>query len=180
QVCSHIGKSEQTGKAVVFGMGLNAVLTLGFSFASILGSKTVTEIATVGLSDGIGIPFVKILCAVLVAGAMLTSFWSIGFAFADVAGSRLRFGPKISWFVVTLPAVLIAVLVPLSVLDYVQIGAGALSILFLLVVFPAYKHAVKEPIRPPLLGKLSGNMVLIVLVAVGTVLMAISSFVPVD
>ena len=156
------------------------VLTLVFSLAVILGSETVTEIATIGLSDGIGVPFVKILCSVLVLGAMFTSFWSTGFAFADVVGGRFGLGTRISWLVTTLPAALIAILLPLSVLDYVQIGAGALSFIFLLVVFPAYKHAIREPIRPLLLGKLSGKPALILFVVIATVLMAGSSFIPIS
>lgn len=179
QVCNHIGKPEHTGKAVVCGIGLNAVLTVGFSIAAILGSRQVTEVATTGLSDGIGIPFVKVLCSVLVLGAMFTSFWSTGFAFADVVGGRFRLGTKVSWLITTAPAALVAILIPLSVLDYVQIGAGALSFIFLLVVFPAYLHAVKNPIRPLLLGKLSGKLPMILFVIVGTILMAVSSLIPI-
>ena len=192
QVCNHIEKDEQTdrdaiskekpdktGKAVILGIALNAVLTVIFSFAVILGSETVTEIATIGLSDGIGIPFVKVLCSVLVLGAMLTSFWSTGFAFADVVRDRFGLGTRVSWLAATAPAALIAILLPLSVLDYVQIGAGALSFIFLLVVFPAYLHAIREPINPLLLGRLSGKPALIVFVVIGTVLMAVSSFIPI-
>ena len=179
QVCNHIEKPEKTGKAVVTGTAVNAAITVVFSIAVILGSKTVTETATIGLSDGIGIPFVKVLCSVLVIGAMFTSFWSIGFAFSDVVSSQFKLDKRLSWLITTIPAVLTAILLPLSILNYVQIGAGALSIIFLIVVFPAYKHALDNPINPPLLGKISGKWPLILIVVIGTILMAISSFVPV-
>ena len=116
----------------------------------------------------------------LVLGAMFTSFWSIGFAFSDVVSCRFKRSTQLSWLITTLPAALIAVLVPLSVLDYVQIGAGALSLIFLLVVFPAYLHAVKDPIQPLLLGKLSGKRGLIAFVVIGTVLMAAASLIPIS
>ncbi|MBR4334962.1 MAG: hypothetical protein IKP74_00765 [Clostridia bacterium] len=195
QVCNHIEKPEQTdvpaegeakrkpdrtGQAVVWGIALNGILTTVFSVAVILGSENVTEIATIGLSEGIGIPFVKVLCSLLVLGAMFTSFWSIGFAFSDVVFCRFKRSTQLSWLITTLPAALIAVLVPLSVLDYVQIGAGALSLIFLLVVFPAYLHAVKDPIQPLLLGKLSGKRGLIAFVVIGTVLMAVASLIPIS
>ena len=48
---------------------------------------------------------------------------------------------------------LIAVFLPLGVLDYVQIGAGALSIILVMVVLPAYRNAVREPKERLLLGK---------------------------
>ena len=180
QVCNHIEKPEQTGKAVIGGLTLNAAITMAFTVAVILGSDTVTEIATLGLSESIGIPFVKILCSVLVLLAMFTSFWSSGFAFADVVGGQFGLSTKISWFIATAPALLIAVFLPLGVLDYVQIGAGALSIILVIVVLPAYANAVKNAEHTLLLGRLSGNKALIAAVAVAIMLMAISSFIPIN
>lgn len=179
QVCNHIEKPEQTKKAVIGGLTLNAFITLLFTFAVILGSENITEIATIGLGESIGIPFVKTICSVLVLLAMFTSFWSSGFAFADVVSNQLKATPKLSWFISTSPALLIAVLLPLTVLDYVQIGAGALSVILIIVVLPAYYNAVKLPEKPPLLGKLSGRKSLLIAVSIGIILMAISSFIPI-
>ena len=179
QVCNHIEKKEQTGKAVIGGLTLNALITLIFAVAAILGSEHVTEIATIGLAQSIGIPFVKILCSLLVLFAMLTSFWSSGFAFTDVVSGQLHLSNRVAWLIATVPAVLIAILLPLSVLDYVQIGAGALSIILVIVVLPAYYNAVKKPQQKLLLGKLSGSKALITAVAVAIILMAISSFIPI-
>lgn len=180
QVCNHIEKKELTGKAVIGGLSLNALITVAFTVAVILGSDTVTEIATIGLSESIGIPFVKILCSVLVLLAMFTSFWSSGFAFSDVVGGQFGLSTRISWFIATIPALLIAVLLPLGILDYVQIGAGALSIILVIVVLPAYYNAVKHPKTNLLLGKCSGNKIMLSLVALFIILMAVSSFIPID
>ncbi|MBQ7378581.1 MAG: hypothetical protein IJW70_02735 [Clostridia bacterium] len=179
QVCNHIEKREQTAKAVIGGLTLNALITVAFTVAVILGSDTVTEIATIGLGESIGIPFVKILCSVLVLLAMFTSFWSSGFAFADVIGGQFKLSARVSWFIATVPALLIAVFLPLSVLDYVQIGAGALSIILVIVVLPAYYHATKKPKERLLLGRCSRNKCMLAAVAVAIVLMAISSFIPI-
>ena len=179
QVCNHIEKKELTGKAVIGGLSLNALITIAFTVAVILGSDTVTEIATIGLSESIGIPFVKILCSVLVLLAMFTSFWSSGFAFADVVGGQFGLSTRISWFIATIPALLIAVLLPLGILDYVQIGAGALSIILVIVVLPAYYNAVKQPKTNLLLGKCSGNKIMLSLVVLFIILMAVSSFIPI-
>ncbi len=179
QVCNHIEKKEQTAKAVIGGLSLNALITVAFTVAVILGSDSVTEIATIGLSESIGIPFVKILCSVLVLLAMFTSFWSSGFAFADVVGGQFGLSTRVSWFIATAPALLIAIFLPLGILDYVQIGAGALSIILVIVVLPAYCNAVKKPKKRLLLGKWSGNKVMIACVAIAIVLMAVSSFIPI-
>ena len=179
QVCNHIEKKEQTGKAIMGGLTLNALITMAFAVAVILGSDTVTEIATIGLSESIGIPFVKILCSVLVLFAMFTSFWSSGFAFADVVGGQFGLSAGISWLIATIPALLISVFLPLGVLDYVQIGAGALSIILVIVVLPAYHNAVRNPKEPLLLGGCSDSKLMITAVAVAIVLMAVSSFIPI-
>jgi hypothetical protein len=47
------------------------------------------------------------------------------------------------------------------------------------VVLPAYSNAVRRPKTELLLGKCSGNRVMISLVAVFIVLMALSSFIPI-
>ena len=179
QVCNHIEKKEMTSKAVIGGLSLNALITVAFTVAVILGSDTVTEIATIGLSSGIGIAFVRIICSVLVLLAMFTSFWSSGFAFADVVGGQFGLSTRIAWFIATVPALLIAVLLPLGILDYVQIGAGALSIILVIVVLPAYYNAVKQPKANLLLGNLSGNKIMLSLVALFVILMAVSSFIPI-
>ncbi len=180
QVCNHIEKKEQTGKAIIGGLSLNALITAAFAVAVILGSDKVTEIATIGLARSIGIPVVKILCSLLVLLAMFTSFWSSGFAFSDVVSGRFELSTKISWFIATVPALLIAVLLPLGILDYVQIGAGALSIILVIVVLPAYFNAVKNPKQKLLLGNFSRNKVMLSAIAVAIVLMAISSFIPIN
>jgi amino acid permease len=179
QVCNHIEKKEQIAKAVIGGLTLNATVTIAFTVAVILGSNTVTEIATIGLSESLGIPFVKILCSVLVLFAMFTSFWSSGFAFADVVAGQLKLTHRLSWLVATVPALLIAVCMPLGILDFVQIGAGALSIILVMVVLPAYRNAVKQPKEPLLLGKCSGSRLMLAAVAVAIVLMAVSSLIPI-
>ena len=179
QVCNHIEKKEHTTRAVIGGLTLNALITVAFTVAVILGSDTVTEIATIGLSNGIGIPFVRVLCSVLVLLAMFTSFWSSGFAFSDVVGGQFGLPARLSWFVATVPALLIAVFLPLGVLDYVQIGAGALSIILVMVVLPAYSNAVRRPKTELLLGKCSGNRIMLTLVALCVILMALSSFIPI-
>ena len=179
QVCNHIEKPEHTGKAVIGGLTLNAIITVVFATATILGSETITEVATIGLSDSIGIPFVKVLCSVFVLFAMFSSFWSSGFAFADVVQGQLKTSSRVAWLIATLPAMLLALFMPLTVLDFVQIGAGALSVILVIVVLPAYYNAARRAKKPLLLGKFATSKALIGLVAMAIVLMAISSFIPI-
>ena len=179
QVCNHIENPALTGKAVIGGLSLNAIITVIFAVATILGSETITEVATIGLSDGIGIPTVKVLCSVFVLFAMFSSFWSSGFAFADVVRGQLKMVSPVAWLIATAPALLIALFLPLTVLGVVQIGAGALSVILVIVVLPAYYNAARKASKPLLLGKLATSKVLMALVALAIVLMAVSSFIPI-
>ena len=180
QVCNHIDKKENAKWAVTGGLTLNALLTVLFTIASIIGSEEVTEVATVGLSESIGIPIVKVLCSIFVILAMFSSFWSSGLAFADVVCEQFKAGKKVSWLIATLPALVLAVLLPLGILDFVQIGAGALSIILVIVVLPAYYHAVKcanDTILPP---KFAKSKLFLYAVGLFVVLMAISSLISVN
>lgn len=177
QVCNHIARKEDTKKAILGGLTLNAVLTFLFAVAVMIGSNQVTEIATTGLTESLGIPVIKIICALFVLMAMFTSFWSSGFAFADVAGEQFKIGEKSAWFLSTMPTVFIAIFLPLSILEYIQIGAGALSIILVIVVLPAYYHAIKSEEKDLLLGKMGKSKVLITLVGICVGLMAVASLI---
>ena len=177
QVCNHIARKEDTKKAILGGLTLNAVLTFLFAVAVMIGSNEVTEIATTGLTESLGIPVIKIICALFVLMAMFTSFWSSGFAFADVVGEQFKIGEKSAWFLSTMPTVFIAIFLPLSILEYIQIGAGALSIILVIVVLPAYYHAIKSEEKDLLLGKMGKSKVLITLVGICVGLMAVASLI---
>lgn len=180
QVCDHIERVEDTKKAVLGGLTINACLTLIFAAAAILGSDQVTEIATIGLADSIGISFVRIMCSVFVLLAMFSSYWSSGLAFADMVQEQFGLGKRWSWFLSTVPTILIALMLPLTVLDYVQIGAGALSVILVIVVLPAYHHAAKHSAGTLMLGTAGKSKALLYAVGVMVVLMAVSSLIPID
>lgn len=179
QVCNHIEKKENTRKAVVGGLSLNAVLTVIFTVAVILGSEEITEIATIGLADSLGIDFVRVICSVFVLLAMFSSYWSSGLAFADVVEAQFKLNKRWAWLISTLPTLLIAILLPLTVLDYVQIGAGALSIILVIVVLPAYSNAVRASDQTFMLGKAGKRKSLVWTVGFFICLMAISSLIPI-
>lgn len=179
QVCNNIEKQELVGKAVIGGLTINALITVLFTVAVILGSKEVTEIATIGLSESIGIPFVKVICSVFVLLAMFSSYWSSGFAFADVVSEGFSVSKRSAWMIATIPTVVIAILLPLTVLEYVQIGAGVLSIILVIVVMPAYYNAVRSSHKRPLLGRMARSKALLALVAMAICLMAVAALIPI-
>ena len=179
QVTNHLENKKHTKAVLVGGLSVNALLTFVFTLVTIVGSKEVTEVAILGLSDAIGKPWVKIVSSVFVLLAMFTSYWSSGLAFADVIKDEFGLGKKTAVFLGTLPAIILAIVLPLSILDYAQIGAGALSVVVGLIILPAYYNAVKDKKEGLLLGKFAKSKLLIGIVGLTTVLMAISSFIPI-
>lgn len=179
QVTNHLENKKHTKSVLIGGLTINAVLTFVFTVVAIVGSKEVTEVAILGLSDTIGKPWVKIICSIFVLLAMFTSYWSSGLAFADVIKDEFGMGKRKAAILGTLPATILAIVLPLSILDYAQIGAGALSVVVGLIILPAYYNAVKDKTQGLLLGRFAKSKALIGLVGVSTLLMAISSFIPI-
>ncbi len=179
QVTNNIKDTKDVRKVLVGGLTVNAVLTLMFALAAVVGSGTVTQVATVGLTETIGLPWVKGLCAVFVLLAMFTSYWSSGLAFADVLKEEFKMNKRLAWLISTLPTVILALVLPLSVIDFVQIGAGALSVIVGIIILPAYYNAVKNAGDSLLLGPMAKSKVLIFSVAAFTLIMAVASLIPI-
>ena len=147
---------------------------------ALIGSKEITEVATIGLAESIGNPFIKILCSIFVLLAMFSSYWTIGLALADVVKDQLKMNKHVAWIISTLPTIILAIFLPLSILDYVKIGAGALSIIVGIIILPAYYNAVKNTEEKLLLGKFGKSKILIWVVGIFTFIMAISSLIPIE
>lgn len=179
QVSNHIENPKDMKKVLVGGLSINAGLTILFTLATLLASKEVTEVATIGLTESLGSPIIKVMASIFVLLAMFSSYWTIGLAFRDIIKEQFNVNETLAWFISTIPTILLVVLLPLSVLDYVQIGAGALSIIVGIMVLPAYYKAVKNSDKDLLLGKFAKSKTLIWIVGIFTFIMAISSFIPI-
>lgn len=180
QVANNIENTKDIKKAVTGGLIINATLTILFTIAAIIGSKEVTEVATIGLVETIGKPWVKFMCSGFVLLAMFSSYWSSGLAFADVIKDQFKVNKNLAWIISTIPTITLAILFPLSILEYVQIGAGALSIIVGIIILPSYYNAVKNSKKELLLGKFAKSKILVWTVGIFTFIMAISSLIPID
>lgn len=180
QVTNNIKNTKDIKKVLIWGLTINAVLTIIFTIATIIGSKEVTEVAVIGLTETIGKTWVKILCSIFVLLAMFTSYWSSGLAFTDVLQDEFKMKRRKAWVISTLPTIIIVLILPLSIMDFVQIGAGALSIIVGIIILPAYYNAVKNSDENLLLGKWAKSKILVWVVGIFTFVMAISSFISIN
>lgn len=179
QVTNYIKDKKCIKKVAIGGLTINAILTFVFAVATLMVSKEVTSIATIGITNTLNIPIIKIMCSVFVLLAMFSSYWTSGLAFSDIIEVQLKKTKTVSWIMSTVPTIIIALIVPFSILDFIQIGAGALSVVLVLIILPAYYHAVKKE-KKPLLGKYATSKVLLGIVSIFIVLMAIASFIPIS
>ncbi|MEE3343231.1 MAG: aromatic amino acid transport family protein [Bacilli bacterium] len=179
QVTNYLKEKKDIKKVALTGLSINAILTIVFAYITIISSKKITTIATIGLSDTINNSFIKILCSLFVLSAMFSSYWTSGLAFTDIVENELKTKRRTAWIISTIPTIIIALLLPMSILDFIQIGAGALSIILVLVIIPAYYHAVKKE-KEPLLGNIAKSKILLITISVFIIIMAISSLIPID
>ena len=179
QVCNYIEDKSAVKTVVRNGLLINMILTLIFGMVTILASDEVTDIATIGLSNSLPYYFVKVICSIFVIVSMLTSYWSIGLAFVDVIREFLGTGQRRAWLISTVPTLVLVLVLPLSVTEYIQLIAGGLSVMLGLLVIPAYRNAVRDSDRELLLGKYGKSKVLLGITILCILLMAASSFIPV-
>lgn len=179
QVTNYLKDKKDIKKVAIAGLSINALLTIAFAIITIIGSKEVTTIATIGLAETINNQIIKILCSIFVLSAMFSSYWTSGLAFTDIVETQLKTNRKIAWIISTIPTIIITLLLPMSILDFIQIGAGALSIILVLVIIPSYYHAVKNE-KKPLLGNIAKSKLFLALMTFFTIVMAISSLIQID
>lgn len=177
QVCNYIEDRNAIKRVVRNGLLINMILTITFGIITILASKEITNIATIGLSNSLNYGFVKVVCSLFVIISMFTSYWSIGLAFVDVVKEYFKTNWRLSWIITTIPTIIIVLILPLSILEYVQLIAGGLSVMLGLLVVPAYRNAIKDSERELLLGKYGRSKIVLGVTIACTLLMAISSFI---
>ena len=168
QVAGHVPLAVDLRKALVIGLAINVAGTLAFVLAALTASDVVTPVATIGLAASLTQPMALVASSVFVLLAMLTSFWPALIAFADVVHEATGIQTAIGQWMAAVPSLLMAALLPLALLDYVELGAGAISLVIILLIIPAYRNAIaRDPEAPRLLGHFGGSRA--VLVALGLI-----------
>jgi len=163
-------------RAVAAGLAVNGLLIAVVAIIALGVSEEVTEVAMVGISDQLG-PWAGGVGAVFVFIALLTSYWAVSLALADIISERVGVGFRSSWLVATLPSLLLLYVGAMGFLDWLQLAAGLTAIVIALVTVPMYVNARRDgPVRTPdwSLGRW-GSRGMLALALLATVLMAIGA-----
>jgi amino acid permease len=127
-------------RAVGAGLALNGVLITAVAFVALSLPEPVTEVAIVGISDQLG-PWAGGVGAIFVFAALLTTYWAVSLALAEIIAERVGLGFRPSWLVATLPSLLLLYLGAMGFLDWLQLAAGLTALVIALVTVPMYVNA---------------------------------------
>jgi len=179
QVVNHIRDRRQIRRAVIAGIGVNALVTLVFTLITLRGSVQITRVATIGLGQSLGL-YSRIACALFVLLAMLTSYWSIALAQLEILREQTGLGRSGAWLIATLPTLFIAIVLPADYITTIQYAGGGVAVIIGCMVLPAYQRAVRSARAQLLLGPLGTSKALLVVLFLGYLVMAAASFIPIE
>jgi len=166
-------------RAIAIGLAVNGALTALVALVALAVRSEVTEVAIVGIAAAIG-PWAGTAGSLLVLVALLTSYWSVSLALADIVHERTGAQVRLAWLFATLPSLLVLWLGAMHFLDWLRLAAGATALVLALITLPmllqARRHgAVTDP--PWSLGRWGGPAAMAFALA-ALLLMAVGSLLP--
>jgi amino acid permease len=168
------GDVKRIRKAIVIGFINIFAMIFIITICSLLSSTEITPLAMLGWSEGIGI-WAQIVGSAFTLLAMVTTYWSISLALADIIKAQTKIGTRISWILATLPTLLLTLLGQGGFIEFMRIAGGLNAILIAVLIIPTFHGADKEgPTR--LLGRFA-SLPAQVLVVLSYIIMAIGSVV---
>ena len=168
------GDGKKVRKAVFLGLLNNFILITVITVCALLSSTQVTEVAMIGWSKGIG-SWAEMVGSLFTILAMLTTYWSISLALADIVEEQLKLSRRLCWVIATLPSLALTFAGLGGFMEFMRLAGGLIAILIALLVVPAFRKASREP-GDSLLGRWSGGWMQI-LIIIAYVLMAVGNVV---
>ena len=167
------GDTKKVRKAIFLGMLNNFILIVVITLCSLAASTEVTEVAMIGWSKGIG-SWAQMIGSLFTILAMLTTYWSISLALADIVEEQLRLNRRLCWVIATLPSLLMTFAGMAGFMEFMRLAGGLIAILLAVMGVPAYRNSRKDPGESMLgawggLGMQIAIMIAYVLMAVGNV-----------
>jgi len=182
QVVKGLG-SDRGGavSAILVGLGINGVLTAIVALIALGISTEVTEVAIIGISARLG-AWAGITGSLFIVFAMVTSYWSVSLALADILRERTSIATGLAWLLATLPSLLILWIGAWQFLEWLRLAAGATALVVAVITIPMYRQARRiGPISDPgwSLGRW-GSPLMLALMLLALILMAVGSLVAVE
>ena len=146
---SDTGKTEaRIRKAIWLGLFINLVISVTVTICTVITSVEVTDIAIVGWAESVG-GTIRILGSVFIVFAMITLFWSIGLASADIVAGQTGLKRGLSFVIATVPALILTLTTGSSFTDYLKLVGGIVAMIISLMAVPSFLICMndKTPVR---------------------------------
>ena len=169
------GDRGKIRKAIFLGFLNNFIIIVVINFCALLASTEVTEVAMVGWSAGIG-RWAQIAGGLFTLLAMLTTYWSLSLALADIVQETTKINSKLSWLIATLPSLILALLNLGGFMSFMRTAGGLISIIIAVMIVPAFINSKKAPGESVL--KHNGPIVCVIII-IAYIMMGVGSVVPV-
>ena len=164
-------------QAIWLGLLINLVISVFVAVCTIITSSEVTDIAIVGWAEAVG-GTVRVLGSVFIIFAMLTSFWSIGLASADIVKDQTGLKREMSFVIATVPALILTIILSSGFTDYLKLVGGIVAIIISLMAVPSFllcmKEAKRDNVPVSIIGK-KGSMTIAVFIFIMYIVMAVGS-----
>jgi amino acid permease len=161
-------------RAIIGGLGINALLVLLVAAVAMAVSNPVSEVASEGIADALG-GWAGAAGSAFVLAALITSYWSVSLALADVVRERTGMARRWAWLLATVPSLLVLLLGGPRFVESLRLAGGATALVVLLITVPMYLHARRTGRQDAWgLGRWGSGPVL-ALVVVAVLLMAVGS-----
>jgi amino acid permease len=182
QVVKGLGPDRRGAvRAILVGLGINGGLTAAVALVALGISNGVTEVAIIGIAERIG-PWAGLVGSLFIAFSLVTSYWSVSLALADIIRERTGVSGKLAWLFATLPSLLILWVGAWQFLEWLRLAAGATAIVVALITIPMYRQArLSGPVKDPgwTLGRW-GSPAILALALLSLILMATGSLVSIQ
>ena len=164
-------------RSIVTGLAMNGVLMTIVVVVSLGISREVTKLAVIGVTDALG-GWADIAGSLFTLLALMTSYWSVSLALADILHERTGVHPKIGWVLATLPSLLLLYAGIWRFMEWLRLAGGATAIVVVLITLPMFVNARRSGDVPDpawSLGRWGGPAVL-AFVLIASLLMVAGSF----
>ncbi|MFO8151531.1 MAG: aromatic amino acid transport family protein [Trueperaceae bacterium] len=180
QVVKGLGSDARAAvRAIAVGLAVNGALTALVALVALAVRAEVTEVAIVGIAAAVG-PWAGTTGSLLVLVALLTSYWSVSLALADIVHERTGAQVRLAWVFATLPSLLVLWLGAWHFLEWLRLAAGATALVLALITLPMVIEARRRGpvVDPPWsLGRWGGPAAM-AFALVALLLMAVGSLLP--
>jgi len=138
------GDVREIKKSLWLGFGLNCLMIVIISFFTLtVAPGQLGEMAILDWTAGLP-AWTALVGVIFIILALLTSFWSISFGFAQIVQQQFHLPYMVCWAIATLPSLLFTLFTSSGFRDMLGLAGGLIGILNSLLFIPMYLNSKRD------------------------------------